>query len=73
MTVHIKGVGFIRKYIKPGELDLPRGTRFSQLASLLCIPVDLTVLFFIEGSIMQDDREISEGDNIILISPLPGG
>ncbi len=73
MIVRVRGAGFLKKYVPPGEMEIPDGLRYSELPVFLKLPGKHPLVYIVDGSTQSDESEIREGDSILLISLLSGG
>lgn len=54
-------------------MEVPVGTVLSDAFSLLEIPPELPIVFFVNGRIAQRDRVLEKGDSVVFFSPMEGG
>jgi hypothetical protein len=73
ITIGIAAKGPVKKYVAVKEVVVPGGATMSMLVSKLCIPKELRVICLKDGKRMLPAAKLHDGDNVIMISMLPGG
>lgn len=77
MRVTIEAVGPIRRFLEKGaspvSLDLPRGSTVSDALHAIGVPDSQGWNASIEGQLVYSDRELQEGECVLVFSPITGG
>ncbi|NCO61786.1 MAG: hypothetical protein COX16_14075 [Deltaproteobacteria bacterium CG23_combo_of_CG06-09_8_20_14_all_51_20] len=77
MIITVKSYGGLRKYTerlpKGGYMEIPEGASLEGAFTLLEIPPELPIVFFVNGRIAQRDRILKKGDSVVFFSPMEGG
>ncbi len=77
MIITVRSYGGLRKYTerlpKSGSMEIPEGTSLAGAFTLLEIPSDLPIVFFVNGRVAQIERILGDGDAVVFFSPMEGG
>lgn len=76
MLVSLKVRGELRRYLAGKELldlEVPEGLPVSQAIGQAGIPMDEVWLVVLNGTVVEGDPPLAEGDRIEVVSPIAGG
>jgi len=73
MKIKLSPIGTIRRFVQEGEIEVEKGLTPRQLIECLNIPKELKMLSFVNGTRMDLDGELHEGDDVKLVTLAMGG
>lgn len=81
MIIQLKTTGMMSDYLPAGavgaraEIELPAAASFAQLVAELGIPDDEAYVVSINDTLLPEplDRQLQEGDQVIIMAPLAAG
>jgi len=77
MRVEVRLYSTLRRYGSPDQspltLDLPRGSKVSQVLDMLAIPFGEEKVILVNGRPALMDTPLHEGDRLVLFPPVAGG
>jgi molybdopterin converting factor small subunit len=79
IQVQVRLYATLRRYqpqVRLGEaviVTLPEGTSVEQLIAKLDLPADTVKRVFVQGEIVENDRVLSDGDEVGIFPPIAGG
>ena len=77
MTVNVELFGFLRKY-SPGDnhifqIEIPHGSTVKYILEELHIPDKEPYIVILNGTHGNENSIVSEGDEVVLMTPIEGG
>jgi sulfur carrier protein ThiS len=73
MRIKLLPIGLIRTFAKEGEIEVEEGLTPRRLISDLRIPRELKMISFVNGTRIDLDHELHEGDDLKLVTLAMGG
>jgi molybdopterin converting factor small subunit len=77
MIVTVKLMSDLRRYLRgraePLHWDLPEGAAVADLARALGIPPEEEMIVGVNGLLGYPDTPLSDGDEVMLLTPMSGG
>jgi sulfur carrier protein ThiS len=73
MKIKIRPIGLIKRFAEDGEIEAEAGLTPRKLIADLGIPAELKMVSFVNGSRMDLDYELLDGDEVKLVTLLTGG
>jgi sulfur carrier protein ThiS len=73
LKIKIKPIGLIKRYAEESEIEVEAGLTPRKLIADLLIPAELKMVPFVNGTRMELDQELHDGDEVKLVTLLTGG
>jgi len=73
MKIKIRPIGLVKRFVQEGEIEIESGLTPRRLIADLGIPAELKMVSFVNGTRVDPDHELHDGDEVKLVTLLAGG
>jgi sulfur carrier protein ThiS len=73
MKIRVRAIGLIKRFAEDREVEIEAGSTPRKLIADLRIPAELKMVSFVNGTRMELDQELHDGDEVKLVTLLTGG
>jgi sulfur carrier protein ThiS len=73
MKIKIRPIGLIKRYAEDSEIEIEAGLTPRKLIADLGIPAELKMVSFVNGTRVDLDHELHDGDEVKLVTLVTGG
>ncbi len=73
MKIQIRPIGLLQRFANDSEIEGEAGLTPRKLIASLGIPAELKIVSFVNGTRIDPDYELHEGDHVKLVALLTGG
>jgi sulfur carrier protein ThiS len=73
MKIKIRPIGIVKRFAQGGEIEIEAGLTPRKLIADLGIPAELKMVSFVNGTRVDLDGALHDGDEVKLVTLLTGG
>ena len=73
MKIKIRPIGLVKRFAEEREIEVDAGLTPRKLMADLGIPAELKMVSFVNGTRVDPDDELHDGDEVKLVTLLTGG